>query len=126
MSCGDKARPSELDGLGELMSIVMPGSNPTPLPYNYEKSPLTRSPAPETLKEQLDAAQDRLAKMRIHPPVAVVEPKICTACYACLDSCAFEAITVGEYAVVDPAKCSACGDCLLACPTGAITLEEPS
>lgn len=40
---------------------------------------------------------------------------------ACLNSCRFGAITIGEYrSHIDPAKCRECGMCAQACPYGAI------
>jgi len=55
---------------------------------------------------------------------AVVDPKKCTACESCVESCPLEAITMNdEVAVVDEETCGDCGACVDACPVEAITLD---
>jgi ferredoxin len=51
-----------------------------------------------------------------------VDEDVCTACGACQDACAFDAIHVEDYAQVDWQNCMGCGVCEGQCPQLAITL----
>lgn len=56
--------------------------------------------------------------------VVVIDHEMCTACGACVKSCPYGVIWMGDYAN----KCDLCdGDpmCVKFCPTGAIRYEEP-
>lgn len=56
--------------------------------------------------------------------VPVVDDERCTACRACADVCAFNAITViGSSVLVFPELCHSCGACSLFCPESAIREE---
>ena len=58
-------------------------------------------------------------------PVAVIDPKACTACGACAAICRFEAIEKsGSKYRIEPASCEGCGYCPHACPVGAIAMIE--
>jgi len=54
--------------------------------------------------------------------VAKVDEASCTACGACADACAFEAIKMNGSATVNWEKCMGCGVCQGQCPTEAISL----
>ena len=54
--------------------------------------------------------------------VAKVDEGSCTACGACEDTCAFEAIKMNGSAIVNWEKCMGCGVCGGQCPTEAIAL----
>ena len=59
--------------------------------------------------------------------IAVVDADLCTACAACVDECADDAIAMNDdetLAVVDKEKCTGCGSCVDVCPTEAIELKE--
>lgn len=51
-----------------------------------------------------------------------IDKELCTACGACVDACAFDALTVDEYAVVDEDACTECEACIDECPTNAISI----
>jgi len=56
---------------------------------------------------------------------AVIRPKDCHACGACLAVCRFEAVRKEDGAFrVDPAACEGCGVCVRFCPAGAIDFPE--
>jgi MinD superfamily P-loop ATPase len=56
--------------------------------------------------------------------VPVVDDERCTACRACADVCAFNAITViGSSVLVFPELCHSCGACTMFCPESAIREE---
>lgn len=60
-------------------------------------------------------------------PVPEIDPQKCTFCRACVDYCAFNAITVIpplKHAEVSPELCHSCGACLYACRDGAITEKD--
>jgi MinD superfamily P-loop ATPase len=60
----------------------------------------------------------------VHVLVPVVDGERCTACRACADACAFNAITVvGSSVLVFPELCRSCGACTLLCPESAIREE---
>lgn len=70
------------------------------------------------------------AKQFLH---ADVKPRVnadrCTACGACLEHCAFEAISLVHppdqmpRAAIDRDRCSGCGECLVVCPVEAIPIN---
>ncbi len=53
--------------------------------------------------------------------VASINPELCTDCFACKESCRFDAIS--EELTVDPILCEGCGVCKLVCPVEAVKLE---
>jgi len=63
-------------------------------------------------------------------PVAVVDERLCTGCGTCVETCAFQAISLekGEgvlsTAQIAPLLCKGCGNCVTACPSKAITLQS--
>jgi len=63
-------------------------------------------------------------------PVAVVDERLCTGCGTCVETCAFQAISLekGEgilsTARIAPLLCKGCGNCVAACPSKAITLQS--
>ncbi|MBQ4133555.1 MAG: DUF362 domain-containing protein [Desulfovibrionaceae bacterium] len=53
-----------------------------------------------------------------------VEPQLCVACQACLNSCPTNAISIQKgKAVISPEICIGCGECMTVCPTSAISLN---
>ncbi|HOU95551.1 MAG TPA: 4Fe-4S binding protein [Bacteroidales bacterium] len=44
----------------------------------------------------------------------------CTACGACIDECASNAISEGDIYKIDPDLCTDCGTCADVCPVDAI------
>ena len=46
----------------------------------------------------------------------------CSACGACVERCAFSALTVDLAAQVDVVRCAGCGQCVAVCPQEALTL----
>ncbi len=57
--------------------------------------------------------------------VAVIDPKVCTACGICADVCRFDAVIPGDEAYrVEPLPCEGCASCFYQCPDGAIEMEE--
>jgi heterodisulfide reductase subunit A len=62
--------------------------------------------------------------------VAVVDERLCTGCGTCVETCAFQAISLekGEgvlsTAQIAPLLCKGCGNCVTACPSKAITLQS--
>lgn len=67
----------------------------------------------------------REGKLAQHSTVAPkVAEKFCTACGACLKSCAHDAIAIMEgVAKIDPQKCAGCGRCIAACGQKAINVQ---
>ena len=58
--------------------------------------------------------------------VARVDAAACTACGACVDACAFGALSLERElgtAAVDPTRCFGCGACSQICPTDALALH---
>jgi ferredoxin len=51
-----------------------------------------------------------------------VDQEACIACGLCVESCAFDALSVDDTAQVDKVRCVGCGVCTLACPEGALSL----
>jgi heterodisulfide reductase subunit A-like polyferredoxin len=60
--------------------------------------------------------------------LAQVDPELCDACGDCVETCQFQAISLGEScSVVDEDACMGCGLCVSHCMQGAVTLVlEPS
>ena len=60
--------------------------------------------------------------------VAVVDPKLCAACLACVRSCPFDAPFINKDGVseIPPSECRGCGICICECPARAITLQHNS
>jgi heterodisulfide reductase subunit A len=62
--------------------------------------------------------------------VAVVDERLCTGCGTCVETCAFQAISLkrGEgvlsTAQIAPLLCKGCGNCVTACPSKAIALQS--
>ncbi len=54
--------------------------------------------------------------------VASINPELCTECYACKESCRFDAIS--EELIIDTILCEGCGVCKLVCPVEAVKLED--
>jgi heterodisulfide reductase subunit A len=68
--------------------------------------------------------------MASEAPVAVVDERLCTGCGTCVETCAFQAISLerGE-GILSTARiasllCKGCGNCVVACPSKAITLQS--
>lgn len=53
-----------------------------------------------------------------------VDTGLCEGCGACLEACAFNALSVDGVARVTEIRCVGCGVCVIACPTGALGLER--
>lgn len=51
-----------------------------------------------------------------------VDADACLACGACVDQCAFSALTLGDVVRVDTVRCVGCGVCVPVCPEGALGL----
>jgi ferredoxin len=49
---------------------------------------------------------------------------LCAACGLCVESCQFDALSLGGVACVDEVRCVGCGVCVLACPEGALSLAR--
>lgn len=62
--------------------------------------------------------------------VAVVDERLCAGCGTCVETCAFQAISlkrdegVLSTAQIAPLLCKGCGNCVTACPSKAITLQS--
>jgi heterodisulfide reductase subunit A len=62
--------------------------------------------------------------------VAMVDERLCTGCGTCVETCAFQAISLkrGEgvlsTAQIASLLCKGCGNCVTACPSKAITLQS--
>jgi heterodisulfide reductase subunit A len=60
----------------------------------------------------------------LDPLVAIVRPEACDGCAACLDSCPYGAIEIGDrLAAISETACKGCGGCVPLCPTNAIDLR---
>jgi heterodisulfide reductase subunit A len=63
-------------------------------------------------------------------PVAVVDERLCTGCGTCVETCAFQAISLEKgdgvlsTAQIAPLLCKGCGNCATACPSKAIALQS--
>jgi heterodisulfide reductase subunit A2 len=74
----------------------------------------------------------RTDRVTSHAPVAVVDETLCTGCGNCVETCAFDAISmrkregVLDLSQVDPLLCKGCGNCVVACPVKAINLPLDS
>lgn len=55
--------------------------------------------------------------------VAVVDKERCNDCGVCIDSCAWQAISMNGTATIDPKKCTGCAACIRECPSHAISLS---
>ncbi|NCA85339.1 MAG: 4Fe-4S dicluster domain-containing protein [Clostridia bacterium] len=67
------------------------------------------------------------ATVQVMLPVPQIDTQKCTFCRACVDYCAFNAITVIpplKHAEVSVELCHSCGACLYACRDGAITEKD--
>lgn len=53
-----------------------------------------------------------------------VDAQRCEGCGACLDACAFGAITIDYTAQINETRCVGCGVCVGACPAYALSLER--
>lgn len=51
-----------------------------------------------------------------------VDADACLACGACLERCAFAALTLADVIQVDPVRCVGCGVCVPVCPENALAL----
>ena len=57
--------------------------------------------------------------------VAIIDPRLCTACGICEEVCRFEAIIPGDDAYgVEETACEGCVSCFYQCPVEAIRMEE--
>ena len=57
--------------------------------------------------------------------LAEIDAGLCAACGHCVESCAFDALSLSDsHAMVDAAACMGCGVCAAQCPEGAITLRR--
>ena len=54
--------------------------------------------------------------------VAQVDQEACTTCGACVDTCAFGALSMNGHLAVEWEKCMGCGACTSQCPVEGITL----
>jgi len=67
-------------------------------------------------------------KVTSRAPVAVVSETLCTGCGNCVETCAFDAISLYKreevlpLSHVDTLLCTGCGNCVTACPVKAISL----
>lgn len=55
---------------------------------------------------------------------AMADPKMCTACGACVDACPVHTIEVRENTAVVGENCAGWGLCEQECTSGAITMAE--
>ena len=56
--------------------------------------------------------------------VAQVDEALCDACGACVDTCPFDAVSLGAVIAISWAKCMGCGVCVGQCPSEAIALAR--
>ena len=118
----------------DLIFQIIPGTSPQFRCCVYKERAIVAE------RIQLSLAND--LKPDTHNVVQVIEPACdqcsiaaysvtdnCRFCIGkpCQSSCAFEAITPGEFRMhIDPGKCKECGKCADACPFGAIVhLQRP-
>jgi heterodisulfide reductase subunit A-like polyferredoxin len=58
---------------------------------------------------------------------AMVDADLCTGCEACIERCAFNAMTMTEgVCEVDRSACFGCGLCFISCETEALSLVQLS
>lgn len=65
----------------------------------------------------------KIAMSEISPRIAqrLVDPEICSACFACLEVCPKGAVEIRSRKVaIDPALCDDCRSCVAECSTNAI------
>ena len=114
----------------ELVYKLIPGPRPTYRCCIYKEREITRQ------RIRLSCAQNTMGNPDTTNVVQVIKPACddcplsayavtdnCRLCLgkACLNSCKFGAISVGEFRThIDPNKCKECGMCAQACPYGAI------
>ena len=114
----------------ELVYKLIPGPRPTYRCCIYKERAITRQ------RIRLSCAQNTMGNPDTTNVVQVIKPACddcplsayavtdnCRLCLgkACLNSCKFGAISVGEFRThIDPNKCKECGMCAQACPYGAI------
>lgn len=63
----------------------------------------------------------------ISPVTSAIDPDLCIGCKACINLCAYSAITFDErrgVSVVNPAMCKGCGACAGHCPSGAASVSH--
>lgn len=53
-----------------------------------------------------------------------VDKDLCTGCGTCAESCAFGAITMGDWPEIDPYSCRLCGTCVGECPVSALSIVD--
>ena len=51
-----------------------------------------------------------------------IDKELCNACGTCVDACAFDALSVEDFAICNEEECTECEACIDECPTGAISL----
>ncbi len=89
----------------------------------------------ESLFQAYSAASKALHHLSVgvvtsEAPVAVVDERLCTGCGTCVETCAFQAISLekGEGVLsmsrIAPLLCKGCGNCVTACPSKAIALQS--
>ncbi len=114
----------------QLIMDLNPGPRPTYRCCIYKAREVTRQ------RIRLAEAKNTAWNKDSHNVVQVIKPACdecplaaysvtdnCRKCLgeACLNSCKFGAVTIGEFrSHIDPAKCKECGMCAQACPYGAI------
>ena len=54
-----------------------------------------------------------------------IDPKKCTACAVCVNTCPFGVLSIKNNQVIVGEGCTLCGACKEECPSEAISLEEP-
>jgi heterodisulfide reductase subunit A-like polyferredoxin len=55
----------------------------------------------------------------------LVDPEVCSACFACFEVCPKGAVDIrGRQVAIDPQLCENCGACVAECSTGAIDVTR--